>query len=300
MEVALSIGNFDAVHRGHVAIVKAARSAVGTGRVVIWSFEPSPATFLKPEIEVERLTSFAQRRALLMEAGADEVLELKPTKELMCQSPEEFVKNFVAALAPQFVVEGDGFHFGKNRAGTLDELQRLGPMFGFSTIKVSPISITLRDLSNLRASSSLVRTLIKSGRIEDAQIVLGRPVSVSGTVQSGDRRGRTMNFPTANMCNIDTLLPADGIYAGRGILENGESFPAAISIGTKPTFGNNERTCEAHLIGYDGEVDYYGWKLELIFDHWLRDQIRFSSIEELKKAIQDDVDKTNRLLERNI
>lgn len=299
MKIALSIGNFDAVHLGHVAIVQAAKTAVGTGQVVIWSFNPSPTAFLHPDLEVERVTEFSHRSELLIQAGADEVVELVPTPELMHQSPEVFVSSFAEALSPQFVVEGEGFRFGKNREGTLDELVRLGSKYEFSTIKVPPVEVTLQDQSVHRASSSLVRTLIKSGRVEDARIVLGRPVSVSGTVAQGDQRGRLMHFPTANIEQIETVLPADGIYAGRGTLPDGTSLSAAISIGTKPTFGENERTCEAHLIGFEGEQGIYGWKLDLSFDYWLRDQIRFDSVEELKTAIQDDVEKTTQLLERN-
>ena len=299
MDVALSIGNFDGVHRGHVAIVQGARATVGHGKVVIWSFNPSPAVFLHPDIEVERLTSFTHRRALLLEAGADEVVELKPSEALLSQSPEAFVESFVDSLTPQFVVEGDGFRFGKNRVGTLEDLQKLGTTFGFSTKIIPPLEVTLQDQTVHRASSSMVRNLIQKGRVEDAQIVLGRSVSVSGIVTSGDQRGRTLDFPTANIEKINTLLPADGIYAGRGILRDGTFFPAAISIGTKPTFGEHARTCEAHLIGFHGDSDLYGWELELTFDHRLRDQIRFDTVEELKNAIQTDVEQTCRLLERN-
>jgi len=299
VNIALSIGNFDAVHHGHVAIVKAARTAVCEGKVVIWSFNPSPTAFLHPEMEVERLTEFSKRSDLLIQAGADEVVELVPTADLMHQPPEVFVANFAEVLSPQFIVEGEGFRFGKNREGTLDELVRLGSKYEFSTTKVSPVEVTLQDQSVHRASSSLVRTLIKNGRVEDAYLVLGRPVSVSGTVAKGDQRGRSIHFPTANIEQVQTLLPADGIYAGHGTLEDGTSFPAAISIGTKPTFGKHERACEAYLIGFEGEQGIYGWKLELSFDYWLRDQIRFDSVEELKTAIQDDVEKTTRLLERN-
>ena len=299
MEIALSIGNFDAVHLGHVAIVKAARKAVGDGRVVIWSFNPSPTVALHPEVEVRRLTTFPIRRELLIKAGADEVVELSPTRELLSQSPEVFVEHFVESLSPQFVVEGEGFHFGKNRSGTIAQLKRLGTLFDFSIIVVPPVELALRDHSVHRASSSLVRSLIEQGHIEDAAIILDRAVSVSGIVIAGNQQGRKMNFPTANLGMTETILPADGIYAGRGLLEDGSIFHAAISIGTKPTFGTNKRTCEAHLIGFDGETNRYGWQLELFFDHWLRDQIRFDSVEELRNAIQDDVDKTTRLLERN-
>jgi len=299
MEIALSIGNFDAVHCGHLAIVQGARQAVGDGKVEIWSFNPSPVCILQPEIEVERLTTFSQRRVLLLEAGADEVVELTPTKALLSQSPTLFVESFMETLAPQFVVEGEGFRFGKDRVGTVEELSKLGDSFGFSMLRVPPIEVSLRDNTTHLASSSLVRKLIKCGRVEDAQTVLGRSVSLSGLVASGDQRGHGLGFPTANLEKIETLLPADGIYAGRGTLEDGTYFPAAISVGTKPTFGENDRTCEAHLIGFDGKSDRYGWKLELTFDHWLRDQIRFDSVEDLKQAIQDDVEQTSRLLERN-
>ncbi|MDP7008681.1 MAG: riboflavin kinase [Phycisphaerales bacterium] len=299
MKVALTIGNFDAVHRGHVSIVETARSAVGDGRVVVWSFNPSPTTFLHPEKEIERLTVFSTRRALLLEAGADEVVELIPTQELMQQTPEAFVAKSVDLISPTVLVEGEGFRFGVERSGTTSDLVRLGNEYGFDTILVPPLEISLQDHSLHRASSSLVRSLIKRGRVEDAQIVLGRPVCVTGVVQAGDQRGRAMNYPTANIGHIETLLPADGIYAGRGVLEDGSTYPAAISIGTKPTFGEHDRTCEAYLVGFHGSLQSYGWKLELFFDKWIRDQIRFDSVEQLQAAIQEDVVQTIRLLERN-
>ena len=127
--------------------------------------------------------------------------------------------------------------------------------------------------------------------------MLGRDVTVSGVVGTGDRQGRVLGYPTANMHDIETMLPRDGIYAGQVSINLDESHPAAISIGTKPTFGEHDRVCEVHIIGYDGAVDHYDWPLTVTISHWIRDQLRFDSKEELIHAIEQDVAHITQLIE---
>ena len=298
MKIAISIGNFDAVHRGHIALVDAARSAVGDdGRVEMWSFDPTPGSILRPEQHSDRLTTFCERTALLLDAGADEVKQIKPTKALLSQSPESYIAGIIEKSDIHYIVEGEGFRFGKDRAGTCATLEALGQRFGFSTVVVAGVEVTLRDHSIVQASSSTIRWLMYAGRVEDAAIMLGRQVQVSGVVSRGDRRGRAMGFPTANLHGVETMLPCDGIYAGSVTLEDGKMCPAAISIGSKPTFGDHGRVCEVHIIGYDGDSDHYDWPLTVTISHWIRDQLRFDSKEELTRAIDQDIEHVQRLTE---
>ena len=298
MKIAISIGNFDAVHLGHIALVEAARQAVGAeGRVEMWSFDPSPVSVLQPEQQLDRLTTFSERTSLLLEAGADEVKQIVPTKALLSKSPKTYIAELVDQTSCNFIVEGEGFRFGKNRAGTCETLEEFGQEFGFQSIVVEGVEVALRDHSIVRASSSTIRWLLQAGRVEDAAIMLGRRVQVSGMVVQGDRRGRTMGFPTANLQGVQTMLPCDGIYAGTASIEGEKTYPAAISIGSKPTFGENDRVCEVHIIGYDGDVDHYDWPLTVTISHWIRDQLRFDSTEELTSAIDHDIECVHRLTE---
>jgi len=238
----------------------------------------------------------AQRTERLQLLGANEVHPLVPTKELLSQSPREFVKSMVERFNVRHFVEGNDFHFGKGRAGSIDTLRALEGELGHDTIVVPPVEAALADMSIVRASSSLIRWLLGHGRVRDAAMLLGRPYELRCEVVKGDQRGRAIGFPTANLAHGDMLLPADGIYCGRGTIERNSalSFPAAISIGTKPTFGNHPRTCEAHLVGFDGALDDYGWKIRLEFHDWLRDQLVYPEVEALIEQLHRDVDQVRR------
>ncbi len=290
MTTSISIGNFDAVHRGHVALVEAARLAAGTdGRVVVFTFDPSPASVLRPDSAPGRLTSASERRDLLMAAGASDVRTIEPTAALLGTDPEAFLDDLMAQEAPDVVVEGPGFRFGCDRAGSIETLRNYGRTAGFSVVEVEPLEVTLRDDSLVRASSSIVRWLLARGRIDDAATVLGRSPTLSGTVVEGDRRGRDLGIPTANLDTADRALPGAGIYAGQGTLEDGTTWPAAISVGTKPTFDGVDTTVEAHLVRFSGPLDHYGWTLDLTIDRWLRDQVRFDSVDALVAQMGEDV-----------
>jgi riboflavin kinase/FMN adenylyltransferase len=164
--------------------------------------------------------------------------------------------------------------------------------YGYRTVVIDPVEITLADLSRVRASSSMIRWLLTHGRITDANRILGRPHHLTAHVHQGEQRGRRLNIPTANIDHEDVMLPADGIYAGMGIMDNNESYPAAISIGRKPTFNGTQRVCEAHLIGYDGPLDDYGWTLHLHFHTWIREQYAFPNTDALVDQIHRDIETT--------
>ena len=297
MSTAISIGNFDAVHLGHVALIHAARAAVGKeGRVEMWSFDPPPCSILHPKIQMNQITTFSHRSELLLQAGANAVVQIKPTLELLGLQPEVFIAQITKTHAPDYIVEGDGFRFGNQRKGTIQTLRSLEKQHNFECIEVQGVEITLEDCSVVKASSSMVRSLINEGRMQGAMQMLGREYELCGIVTKGDCRGRELGVPTANLGNVQTMLPRDGIYAGRAMID-GISYIAAVSVGTKPTFGIHARVCEAHLIGFDGEIGQYDWSLTVTISHWIREQMKFDSKETLTIAIEQDIQSAIELIE---
>jgi riboflavin kinase/FMN adenylyltransferase len=218
---ALTIGNFDGVHIGHAALVHRARGEVGEGgRVVALAFDPHPAAVLAPGREPPRLTTFEQRSALLRAIGADEVVRLDPASGVLGQEAAAFLRHLAEWFAPTAIVEGPDFRFGRGRVGDVGLLQEQGRRLGFAVHTVAPVEVALTDQSIVRASSSVVRWLLSHGRVRDAAFVLGRSYELTGEVVPGDRRGRTIGVPTANLAAEQTL-PARhaarrGGRAGRG------------------------------------------------------------------------------------
>lgn len=297
--VALTIGNFDGVHRGHAELVTAARNSVGKhGRVLVLAFDPNPVTLLRPSATPPRLSTLSQRRRWLRDLGADDVHRLEPTREFLQQSAEQFLDATVTRWRPSFIVEGADFRFGRARAGSNETLRAMESKFGYRTVIVDSVSVALADQSVARVSSTLVRWLVSHGRMREAALALGRPYEIESTIVRGDQRGRTIGFATANLGGIEQLLPADGIYVGFAD-RDGRSYPAAISVGTKPTFGKNPRTCEAHLLDYDGPVDDYGWTIRLRFTRWLRDQLRYDNVDALIAQLHRDIAAARACLTQN-
>jgi riboflavin kinase/FMN adenylyltransferase len=291
MSRAVVIGALDGVHLGHAGLVKAARAAAGTaGTVTAITFDPHPLTVLRPGSAPARLSTFGQRRHWLRAAGADEVEALEPTPALLAQEPRQFVEWLVARYAPQFIVEGRDFRFGRGRVGSIETLRELEGAFGYRTVVVDDVYAPLADHSRARVTSTLVRWMLERGRVRDAALLLGHPYVVCGDVARGEGRGgRELGVPTANLGPGSQLLPADGIYAGRATGPGGERYAAAVSIGTKPTFGPHPRVCEAHLIGFAPRADEYGWTLKVEFHDWLRDQAAFASAGLLVEQIRRDI-----------
>lgn len=290
----VTIGTFDGVHAGHRALIELARRHAGApGRVTALVFDPHPATILRPDSVPGRLSSFAMRERLLRAAGADAVERLTPTPELLAQSAREFIENLVRTHAPTAIVEGPNFRFGAAREGNILTLERLGEEMGFAVDILEPVEVPLIDRTVVTASSTVVRWLVSHGRVRDAACVLGRPYEIEGTVQRGDRRGRTIGFPTANLAT-EYLLPADGIYACCAILPDGTERPAGVHVGPRDTFGDSRRVVEAHIIDAERDEDRikglseYSWPLRLRFVAWLRDPARFESVDHLVEQMRAD------------
>jgi riboflavin kinase/FMN adenylyltransferase len=289
----VTIGNFDGVHVGHRALIDRARRVAGpSGRVVAVTFEPHPLRLLRPELAPQNVQLPAERRQALIDAGVDEVRVLEVNRTLLQREATDFLAWLRTDTGFDAIVEGPDFHFGKGRGGDVPLLRREGSRLGFAVEVVEPVQVQLSDGATAAASSSLLRWLLSHGRVEDAARVLGRPYGFAGLVIRGDQRGREIGWPTANIEHGDRLLPADGVYAGTAELPDRTRRRAAISVGTKPTFGDAERTVEAFLLDHEAPLDQYGWRLSVTFDRWLREQSRFDAVEPLLAQMRRDVVRT--------
>jgi riboflavin kinase / FMN adenylyltransferase len=286
----ISIGNFDGVHLGHQTLLKFAGSISSEpGKLMVITFEPHPLTVLRPKHAPPRLTPPILKHKLLTAAGVNYLLELAPTPDVLDLSAEAFWAILRDRLAPAALVEGSSFTFGKGRGGNIESLKQWTAAAGVPLHIVDAVTAPLLNLCLVPVSSSIIRWLISHGRVRDAAICLGRAYSVAGKVIEGHRRGRTIGVPTANLAVHNQLIPADAVYAGRCIVDD-VSYPAAVSIGNLPTFGDSARQIEAHLIGYSG--DLYGRELRIELLDWLRDQRRYESIPALKAQIALDIEET--------
>lgn len=295
----VTIGNFDGVHAGHRALLQRARALADrrAARVVALVFDPHPTGVLRPGSAPPRLTSFAQRESLLRRAGADEIVKLTPTPQLLDQTPDEFLLSLVQQRHPIAIVEGPDFNYGRGRAGSIATLLEEGRRMGFAVEVVQPVEATLCDESIVRVSSTLVRRLIIDGRVRDAARLLGRRHELRGLVTRGDQRGRTIGFPTANLVqpggDESVLLPAQGVYAAWATTPDGRRFAAAVNIGARPTFDAPEPRIEAHLIDPNtaapaSGIPDYGWVLRLELDSWVRDTVKFAGIAALRSQLERD------------
>lgn len=275
-----AIGVFDGVHRGHRALLAQARSM--GGHLVAVTFDPHPRQVVAGTAPTS-LATVPQRVALLREAGADDVVVLDFTPELAAMSAHEFVTSIlVGRLALDAVVVGENFRFGAQAHGDVALMAQIGEPLGLRVTSVPMVGDGIQ-----RWSSSRIRALIEAGEIDAANAGLDRPYRVTGTVEHGAGRGRTLGYPTANLALIaNPTIPADGVYAG--YLDAGEgAWPAAISIGTNPQFGSDLRTVEAYVL--DRAEDLYGRVVELAFVGRLRGQRTFDDVGGLVAQMAMDV-----------
>lgn len=298
-ERVMLIGNFDGVHLGHRAIVERAIERRGTtrGKVIALTFDPHPATRLRPGHAPPRLMSLEVKKRALSQAGVDEVCVIQPTDELLGMSPAAFLKWLVETHRPSALVEGIDFRFGKGRAGDVETLRELGPGLGIEVLVVEPVAVELYDQLVAPVSSSLIRWLIARGRVRDAGRCLGGSFSIAGPVVAGQGRGRTLGVPTANIdlsAQPEQIIPAEGVYACAAVLGDGTPRPAVVSIGRQPTFDDGRLRVEAHLIDFTG--DLYNQTMELRFERWSRDQQPFPSADALKAQLQQDIQQARRWL----
>ena len=286
----VAIGNFDGVHRGHRALIEAARRRareLGAPLGVV-TFEPHPREVLTPDRAPPRLTPLRVKARLLADLGVTDLFALAFNEHLMTKSPEAFVHDVLAGgLGIRHVVVGFDFRFGHRRAGDVDTLTRLGDEYGFGVTRIEPVA-----WRGEVCSSSRVRDAIAAGDVALARDLLGHPFLVEGRVVAGERRGRDLGYPTANLRpGPRGLWPADGIYAVRATWRAADHpvwCDAVASLGVRPTFGDGDRILEIHLFDHDG--DLYGRRLCCAFIERLRAEEKFATVEALRAQMDRDRD----------
>jgi riboflavin kinase / FMN adenylyltransferase len=299
----VTLGNFDGVHRGHREVLtRVVREAAERGALpVAVTFEPHPIAVLYPDRAPAAVMSLEQRLDALESVGLGAVLVIEFTQEYAKQTPEEFVRStFVEALGATAVVVGKDTRFGVRNSGDVETLRTLGAVDGFDVIALDDIGEGAAQAA--RWSSTQLRGEILAGNVAHAAQILGRPHRVTGTVVHGDHRGRELGYPTANLSqDHEGLVPADGVYAG-WLLRPGldpsapdRSLPAAVSVGTNPTFDGHQRRVEAYVLDRT-DLELYGERVAVEFVDHLRPTLRFQSIESLVEQMAQDVERCREIL----
>lgn len=291
------IGNFDGVHPGHQQVLAAAREAEPGAPLVVVTFWPHPMSVIRPDGAPKLLTNLEDRVALLRRAGADEVRVLEFTRELSQQGPEQFVEQHLLPLDPVRIVVGENFRFGHRASGTVGTLADLGRG------RFEVTGLPLVHVGDEETCSSAVREALEAGDVRHAAELLGRPFRFRGSVSHGDKRGRELGFPTANLpVPKEYACPADGVYAGwvtrlDGLdahgapLPDGQeapTWPAAISVGSNPTFDGHDRRVESFVLDRD-DLELYDAPIAVDFCARIRGQVKFTGIEALIEQMDADV-----------
>lgn len=292
MSAVVAVGVFDGLHLGHRALLERARARAGTGRCIAVSFDPHPDVVLAREFRpMPPLTPLPEKHERLAAMGI-ELHVIAFTRELAALSPETFVEtHLVQPFAPTRLVVGEDFALGRARAGDVRRLAEIGREHGFEVE-----SVPLLRLDGAIVTSTRIRERLAQGDVAAAACLLGRSHTLQGLVVHGEKLGRTLGFPTANLRLLEEKqVPGHGIYAVRARIGDEAMWrPAAMSIGVRPTFGGQVRTLEVHLLDFDG--DLYGRTLEVEFVRFLREELRFDGAEALMRQMTADVEQTRRVL----
>lgn len=285
---AVTIGNFDGVHRGHRKILEQLKdkAAKHNGPAVVFTFDPHPVRLLRPEQAPPPLTWTTRKADLVSDLGVDGLVAYPTSLDLLKLTPREFFEQIIVGqLNAQAMVEGPNFFFGKGRAGDINVLRQLCEEHNIDLEIVEPLTSSQTGDDTL-ISSSRVRSAIADGDVDSAREMLTQPYRLRGMVTHGAARGAQIGFPTANLNAIDTLIPAIGVYAGRAYT-GGDIHPAAVHIGPNPTFDEAAAKVEVHLIDFHG--DLYGQPLEVDFLKRLRGITKFGGVDELVAQLKKDV-----------
>ncbi len=296
----VTVGNFDGLHVGHRAIIDIVveRARQLGGEAVVYTFEPHPRKVLQPDRAPRLLATIEQRVELFEQTGVDTVIVEPFTREFAKIPADVFIREILyEKIHPVEVYVGYDFHFGRDREGSMRLLTEMGPKLGFSVTIIPEVTVDAGDVNSTR-----IRQMLFEGRVEEAFSMLGRSYTIRGRVVKGDRRGRDIGFPTANLDPENEILPASGVYAGRmrflddGNPPRGTEALAVTNVGVRPTFdGEHRLVAESHLVDFDGDI--YGRRVELSFTHHLRDERRFSGVGALREQIAKDVEEGRRRLE---
>ncbi len=287
------IGNFDGVHRGHVELIHLARESEPGARVVAVTFWPHPMSVVRPDQAPPLLTTLERRKELLRNAGVDDIVVVHFTPEVASWSPAQFVDAVIRPLHPARIVVGENFRFGFRASGDVSTLAELGA----GEFKVQ--AVTLVTDGTQPSSSTLIRHAVAEGDFGRVRELSDNVFRFSGVVVRGDHRGREMGFPTANVpVPLGLAVPADGVYAGwvtRLDIPSAQRWPAAISVGTNPTFDGVERRVEAYVLDRD-DLELYDVEIAIDFYARLRGQVKYAGKEALIKQMHTDVEEARHLL----
>ena len=288
----VTIGAYDGVHRGHQTVIAEVcrRAAAQGARSAVITFDRHPASVVRPESAPRLLTDLDQKLELLAATGVDATVVVRFDEAQSSEEPLDFVQRvLVECLAVSSVVVGEDFHFGRGRQGNVTTLREVGSRSGFD---VEPVTLLARtDGPGEPVSSTAIRRAMAGGQVELAAQMMGHAFEARGKVVTGDQRGRTLGFPTANVeVPRVTCLPADGVYAGWYVRPDGTRQACAINLGHRPTFYEHADSSllEAHLLDFAG--DLYGEQAKVQFTHFLRSERKFEGIDALVAQLRDDID----------
>ena len=288
----VALGNFDGFHVGHQAVVGRAvnRARLDAVPALAATFDPHPMRYFRPDTPYFRLTSLEQRERLMREAGLDEMLVFQFDADFAAVGPTDFVTDWLLRrIGAAGVVTGEDFTFGKGRAGDIAQLKLLGHSNRISVDTVAPVCDGDRPIS-----STWIREALQAGDCETATRLLTRPFAIEGVVEHGDKKGRELGFPTANIGLANYLRPRFGVYAVRGRLEDGRRLDGVANLGTRPMFDPPKELLEPYFFDFDG--DLYGQKVEVSLVSFLRDEMVLESEDALSAQIARDVEQARQRL----
>jgi riboflavin kinase/FMN adenylyltransferase len=290
----VALGNFDGFHKGHQAVVgRAVERARAEGRpALVATFDPHPMRFFRPDSPWFRLTTMDQRARLFAAAGVDAMYVFRFDAGFAAATPEEFAQDWLAArLGTAGIVTGEDFTFGRDRGGDVALLAQLGPEHGFTAEAVPPVAENGTPISSTR-----IREALRAGDCETATRLLTRPFAIEGVVEHGDKRGRSLGYPTANIPLGNYLRPRFGVYAARARLGDGRVADGAANLGVRPTFDPPKDLLEPYFFDFAG--DLYGQRIEVELISFLRPEAKFDSLDALKAQIAKDCDEARRRLDK--
>jgi riboflavin kinase/FMN adenylyltransferase len=284
-ECVVSIGNFDGVHIGHQAVIRQLRqfaSRMGLPAVVM-IFEPQPLEYFAPQTAPARLTGFRDKLIWLKQEAIDRVVCLKFQDSLARLSADEFIRRLlVEGLDVKHLVVGDDFRFGRGRTGDFSMLKESGKHYGFEVVATETLTV-----NGHRVSSSRIRDLLAAGEMDEAAVLLGRAYNISGRIVHGDKRGRELGFPTANILLKRNKTPLLGVYAVRVYGLDEEPLQGVVNIGTRPVFDGTRLLLEVHILDFNGDI--YGSHIRVDFLKFLRREQKFTTVAELQAQVSRDI-----------
>lgn len=280
----LALGNFDGLHQGHQAIIRATLETAAQLRrpAGVLTFEPHPRRVFQPDSPPLRIQPFSRKVHMLKEMGIGFVRVVRFTRAFASQSAQQFIRTtLLDELHVKHVVTGEDFSFGHQRAGNARFLRECGEQYGFGATSVAPVLV-----DGERCSSTRLRVALAEGNMNTAARLLGRPYSIAGIVREGDKRGRLIGFPTANLVPAPLFLPASGVYAVQAILGDGQKVKGVANLGMRPTFQGSQMRLETHLFDWNG--DLYGRFVQVQLLTFLRSEKRFENVAALTRQIHED------------